>query len=415
MPHRKRNSCTLFALLLLLSGLGAGNCLAADSESRLKQLQDNIASLRQQLKQQRMEYSQEEQLLAQSEEEMANISVTLAKIKEQLSEQSQRLKELELTQKEKAQRFEQTRKALAKQLRGAYIASYSHGQQPYLQLLLNMESTATVGRTLTYYRYFNQAQHQEIADLQTNITWLNELEESLLNEQKLTQALQTQEQEAKEALTQSNQRRKQALNALQKEMRAKSAKLQKYQENEKSLQALVKSLDSLTQQRQQQLPDSDAEVQAAPDTPPAAATVVATPPPPRKGVAFKQLRGKLDWPVTGKLLAKFNSKRDVGDLRWQGVVIDSRSGQNVRAVAAGEVVYADWFRGYGLLVIIDHGSGYMSLYGYNHLIYKTVGDRVGEGDVISAVGRSGGQDRDALYFEIRRNGKPTNPLPWLKR
>jgi septal ring factor EnvC (AmiA/AmiB activator) len=129
---------------------------------------------------------------------------------------------------------------------------------------------------------------------------------------------------------------------------------------------------------------------------------------------FAQLRGKLNWPVAGPTTVKFGSKRNIGQLKWQGVVIASQPGTEVRAVSHGRVAFADWFRGFGLLIILDHGNGYMSLYGHNDSLFKEHGDWVDANEVIARVGPGSGQLGSGLYFEIRHNGKPINPTRWCK-
>ena len=129
--------------------------------------------------------------------------------------------------------------------------------------------------------------------------------------------------------------------------------------------------------------------------------------------AFAKLRGKLAWPVAGKLLASFGQTR-AGGVKWDGVLVSGSQGAAVRAVYHGRVVYADWLSGLGLLTIIDHGDGYLSLYGHNERLYKEVGERVTAGDTIATVGDSGGRSTPALYFEIRKAGRPVDPRPWFK-
>ena len=130
--------------------------------------------------------------------------------------------------------------------------------------------------------------------------------------------------------------------------------------------------------------------------------------------AFAGLRGKLKWPSRGRLANRYGSRRKEGKLKWQGVMIKAPEGTEVTAISHGRIAFSDWLRGFGLLTIIDHGDGYMSLYGGNQSLYKEVGDWVEAGDVIASVGNSGGHRETALYFEIRHNGKPTNPLKWCR-
>jgi septal ring factor EnvC (AmiA/AmiB activator) len=129
--------------------------------------------------------------------------------------------------------------------------------------------------------------------------------------------------------------------------------------------------------------------------------------------AFAHLRGKLAWPVGGRLVARFGEAR-AGGVKWDGVLVATERGAPVRAVYGGRVIYADWLPGLGLLTIVDHGEGYMSLYGHNERLYKAAGERVNAGDTLGSAGDSGGSNRPELYFEIRKAGKAVDPRPWFK-
>lgn len=130
---------------------------------------------------------------------------------------------------------------------------------------------------------------------------------------------------------------------------------------------------------------------------------------------FAQQKGKLPWPTKGKLVIRYGSSRQVGNLKWQGIMIRASQGQNIKAVSHGRVAFADWLRGFGLLIILDHGDGFMSLYGHNQSLLKETGDWVDPGEPISTAGDSGGQSKTGLYFEIRKNGKPVNPMRWCRK
>jgi len=129
--------------------------------------------------------------------------------------------------------------------------------------------------------------------------------------------------------------------------------------------------------------------------------------------AFAKLRGRLTWPVAGRLAASYGQTR-AGGVKWDGMLLTGAQGSPVRAVYHGRVVYADWLSGLGLLIIVDHGDGYLSLYGHNERLYKDVGERVTAGDTIATLGDSGGRPRPELYFEIRKGGRPVDPRPWFK-
>ena len=133
-----------------------------------------------------------------------------------------------------------------------------------------------------------------------------------------------------------------------------------------------------------------------------------------KRETFGKRRGRLRWPAIGKVKKLFGKPRQAANVKWNGVLIPGKEGNNVRAISHGRVAYADWLRGYGMLIIIDHGDGYMTLYGYNQALYKETGDWVEEGEIVATVGRSGGQKKSGLYFEVRVKGQPSNPAKWCR-
>lgn len=168
------------------------------------------------------------------------------------------------------------------------------------------------------------------------------------------------------------------------------------QEDERRLQRLLDSLATAPRDNSQTPAEGELASEGTEHTP------------------FLTLRGRLQWPSRGKLTTRYGSARKVGKLKWQGVNIKAPEGTEVHAISHGRVAFSDWLRGFGLLTIIDHGDGYMSLYGGNQSLFKEVGDWVEAGEVIAGVGNSGGRKNSALYFEIRHNGKPTNPLKWCR-
>ncbi|HYQ71941.1 MAG TPA: peptidoglycan DD-metalloendopeptidase family protein, partial [Gammaproteobacteria bacterium] len=177
------------------------------------------------------------------------------------------------------------------------------------------------------------------------------------------------------------------LAGLQTGLKDKSAELSGLEQDAKRLQKLVESLRL-----------------AISDIPAASGTYKS----------LRELKGKLRWPVKGKIVRRFGSTQAAGKISSRGVQIASETGADVRAIARGRVVFADWLRGFGLLLIIDHGGGYMSLYGQSSSLYKEVGDAVEGNEVIAAVGNSGGFSVPGLYLELRRKGRPFDPGPWFK-
>jgi septal ring factor EnvC (AmiA/AmiB activator) len=282
--------------------------------------------------------------------------------------------------------------SLAQQIRAAYTI----GQQEYVKILLNQQDPAAVSRTLTYYDYFNRARLTRIKSIDTSLAELQKLEEKI---QAKTAKLERNQQEQSSEKTQLENTRSQRANVLARlhqQILAKGERLSLMQEDERRLQRLLDSLATAPADDAQTPADSELATEGTEHTP------------------FRTLRGRLQWPSRGKLTTRYGSARKIGKLKWQGVTIRAPEGTEVRAISHGRVAFSDWLRGFGLLTIIDHGDGYMSLYGGNQSLFKEVGDWVEAGEVIAGVGNSGGRKNSALYFEIRHNGKPTNPLKWCR-
>ena len=261
------------------------------------------------------------------------------------------------------------------------------GKQEPLKLLLNQRDPAQTGRVLTYYQYFGRARASQIAAINSHIAELATLDAQVAEEEARLAALEDQRKGELSRLQTARERRGRALVSLEAESKNRARELEKLKDQQGGLEKLVRELRRALE-RIDKFPTDSKD-------------------------AFAKLRGKLSWPVSGKLLASFGQTR-AGGVKWDGVLLSGAQGSAVRAVYHGRVVYADWLSGLGLLTIIDHGDGYLSLYGHNERLYKEVGERVTAGDTIATVGDTGGRSTPALYFEIRRAGKPVDPRPWFK-
>jgi septal ring factor EnvC (AmiA/AmiB activator) len=252
---------------------------------------------------------------------------------------------------------------------------------------LNQESPAVIGRTLTYYDYFNKARSHYIGDAITSIAELEKVTHQVkIKSDELTLSLKQQQAE-KNKLEEDFIDRATALKELEKDIVAKGDRLNKMMADEKLLQQLLTEIQAI-------MPSQLTEID--------------------KRETFGLRRGRLKWPVVGKVNRLFGKPRQLASLTWNGVIIDSPEGRDVKAVSHGRVAYADWLRGYGMLIIVDHGDGFMTLYGHNQALYKETGDWVEEGEVISTVGQSGGESKSGLYFEVRVKGQPSNPVKWCR-
>lgn len=272
--------------------------------------------------------------------------------------------------------------ALASQVKVAF----GMGKNEKLKLILNQKDPSVSDRMLVYYDYLNKARQQRIIKIDQGLQSLRALETKKLKETEELKIRVDQVGKQKSALLETKNERKALLTKINKKVSLKKKQLSRFKVSEKKLKGLILSL-------QQTIDDFSYEKEGSDD--------------------FGLLKGKLPWPVRGKVIKKFGAQRS--DSRWDGVLIDVKEGADIRAIAAGRIVYADWLRGYGLLTIIDHGKGYMTLYAFNQGLYKKVGEWVSSGAVIAAVGQSGGQSKSGLYFGIRKKGKPVNPVKWCRK
>jgi septal ring factor EnvC (AmiA/AmiB activator) len=265
--------------------------------------------------------------------------------------------------------------------------AYQMGRQGQLKVLLNQERPDTLARAMVYYDYFHQARSANIERYLSVLARINVIEPEIASTaQQLQNTRQTLDQQ-REKLVAGKQQRERDLASLNASIKTKDGRLQNMLGDQRELERLLEVIEQ-------------------------ALTDLQTPDDYR---GFATLKGDMPWPLTGKPQNRYGSKRGGGTLRWQGLMIPAREGATVTAIHHGRVVFADWFRGSGLLLIIDHGDGYLSLYAHNQSLLRDVGEWVSAGAEISTVGNSGGQQQAALYFEIRHEGKPTDPTPWLGR
>lgn len=355
------------------------------NEQELKQLKIKIKKIRNELDEVRTLQDRIRQELRTTEVNISKRVNNLYQLKRKLRHQNKRLRKLQHQRNELNKDLDLQQELLGQQVR----TSYTIGKQEYLKLLLNQESPSEIGRVLTYYEYFNQARSERIDTSKKTLISLVQIKKRIKSETKTLQKLKRQQVDEKTKLEESYKGRALVIAKLSKDIQNKDSVLQQLLENEKRLGRVLNVIT---------------------DTMPDIATDIGG-----KRKAFRKLKGKLYWPALGKVKPLFGKPRKLASVKWNGVIIKAKQGNNVRAISHGRVAYADWLRGYGLLIILDHGDGYMSLYGHNETIKKETGDWVAPGDIIGSVGDTGGQQRAGLYFEIRHNGKPTNPKIWCRK
>jgi len=239
---------------------------------------------------------------------------------------------------------------------------------------------------MTYYQYFNQARLDKLQRINASLQLLTMLEqEKQMEKQELAKLIATNKL-LQEQVAQSKIERKQLLAKIKQDYQNKRTQLSRLKKNEKKLKNLISTLEKVRQT------ETVSKIAARP---------------------FAKLKGKLPWPVQGKIVRSFGSRRS--DSKWNGVLMRAKEGKKIKSIAHGQVVFSDWFKGYGLLVIIKHDKNFMSLYAFNQSLYSEVGDWVNAGDTIATLGNSGGRNKAGLYFEIRKKNKPLNPKKWCKK
>lgn len=371
--------------LLCLCALLSAQTLADDADQKREQLQKlekEMAELRKLLDEFRSQRSDLQNALRKSEVDIGKIQNQVRKIQEQLDKEQGELKSLQ-NQRGKLQGAKRDQQKLIEQ---QILAAYQIGQQKKLKVLLNQEQPDKVTRALTYYDYFNQARSEQIETYTDIIHELNSLEPRIAEKaDRLARARSELDQQHKQLLSRKKDREKN-LALINSAIANKDQELKQAARDRRELERLLETMEQTL-----------ANIQIPSDYRP-----------------FVHQKGKLQWPVNGKALNRFGSRREGTSLRWQGVNINAREGSTVKAIHHGRVVFADWLRGTGLLLIIDHGDGYMSLYAHNESLLKETGDWVAAGEPVATVGSSGGKTRAGLYFEIRHNGKPTDPRHWCR-
>ena len=343
-------------------------------------VQSEIRALQQRLARQNQQLDAGQRQLRDQERAVADGTRELAAIRENRDTRRQQAERLRAQAAEVRNRLTDERQVLAEQVRMTYLS----GRREMVKLLLNQESPARLGRLLVYYDYLNRARSQRIGAVSRNLEDQERL--AVESEQVAAEMASLEQAQADElaALVSAREERRRVLARIEEGIRGTDDELQRLLEQERRLTQVVAEVDALV---------TEYPVDVA--------------------LGFSDARGRLTWPVQGALINDYGDSRVDGQLRWNGVMVGAPQGSMVRSVHPGRVVYADWLPGLGLLVIVDHGMGYMSLYGHNEAILIESGASIGAGQPIARVGDSGGQRQSALYFEIREDGDPIDPRPWM--
>ena len=351
-----------------------------DAEQELREVRERIEALQRSMRRDTDRRDALSGQLRDAEQNVRGARSKLGDIRRQIAESDATLNRLAAERAESEAALHKQRDVLAAELRSAYVG----GRQEQFKLLLSQEDPAALGRMLVYYSYFGRARASKIAEIQGIVARIDEDARAEAAERERLAALEAESRQQLSAVDAARDERSRALKAVNAQIRNRNDSIAKLKREAASLEKLIADLR-----------------RAMSDLPPTG------------GQAFEKVRGRLSWPVAGKIAARFGQARG-GGLKWNGVLIEAARGTPVKALYDGRIAYADWLQGLGLLVIVDHG-GYMSLYAHNEQIYKAVGDRVTGGEAIATVGDSGGRSVPGLYLEIRRGSKAIDPTPWFRR
>jgi septal ring factor EnvC (AmiA/AmiB activator) len=438
MPHPRLVGLLACACAALLAGAGVGPVhaqTASEVEARKSDLVDlkkRIRDLQQEMARTEASRSEAAQALAEAERAVSRVARELARLAAERKDAEKKLALLEAEQRETDQRIDGRRGELGEWLRRHYVHGAADGVAP----LLSARDPNQLARDVYYLEHLGRARLALIEGLRADLRETRRRADEIQQRRDRLAALEEDQRARRKTLASEQARRKKLLAQVSSQLQAQKKAVGNLQQDEKRLGRVI---DTLVQRAREQARreaarrlavQREAERRAAERraaaasggardsvprrVEPAVGEVRSAAGPTPTGVRFRDLRGKLGAPVRGELVGRFGAPRAEGVTTWKGVFIRAGSGAQVRAIAGGEVVFSDWLRGYGNLIIVDHGGDYLSIYGNNDMLLKDVGERVGGGDAIASVGAGGVGNESGLYFEIRHGGQPLDPLQWVR-
>ena len=373
----------LLVSLLLCSQSAFAQEMTEEQRKKFEEVKRTIEQLKKDLEKTKSSQSELQSELEKNERSIQELNQKTEKLRSTINNKQSRLNDLEIEQNSLQQK-KQDQTALVE----AYLnAAYRLGKQNELKLLFNQKDPAEVSRMLKYFQTFSESRQEKIEEFVATLRQLSSVEQRITEETNALQASYAQLKEEKRALNSSQKNRLSTLAKLE-------ANLSSSQKRLSSLEADRKRLESVLTKVHEEINAQELSIDVS---------------------EFAQLKGRLPKPTQGRALNRFGSKRAGNGLTWKGIEFQGNMGADIIAVHHGQVVFSDYLRGHGLLIVIDHGSGFMSLYAHAGNLYKELGEWVDAGEVIASVGNTGGRRDAALYFELRHNGKATNPSAWFKR
>lgn len=380
----------LFSILTLFYPLSA----FSDNQENLTVLRERIQSLQKELASKEALKQDTSEALQETEHAIHSINQKLTKLLEKDRKANEDFKQLQAQYQQIKNEIELERNQLEKLLYQQYLK----GQQDYLRLVVNQKDPHQIARDLHYYKKFSLAAAESIKDLQNHQNQIQDLAHASHQKKQEIITIQSEYSTQRQKLEQAKNKHHVMLTQISGQITQQQQEINKLQSDEKRITNLVNEINKLLVQEKSKNTLINSKLPNASTT----------------GIPFSSLKGKLNLPVRGKLLNSFGGQRSGKHVMWKGLFIQSPNGSDVKAISEGRVVFADWLRGFGNLMILDHGNNYMSLYGNNETLLKKVGDIIRGGDTIATVGNSGGNPDTGLYFELRHKGKPFDPLSWIK-
>lgn len=382
------------------------NASFADKKADLTQLRERIENLQRDLVKSETSRSEVSDALQTSEKAISEVNRGLLSLSREQGQLSQSVAELKRT-------IEAGRADVARQqglLDRMIRHQYMFGNADALRLMLNGEDVAVVARQMHYFGYVSRARATAIAALNQSLAALASLEATKSQKQQELTANADAQKQARAALQSERLARQKVFTRIKADISRNRREIGRLKRDEDRLTQLIEQLaKALAKDREDRKDRRIDRIQ------PKGQAVDKDADDSFVGRAFQTLRGKLKLPTRGELKGRFGSPREDGGVTWKGVFIRAEAGQTVKAVADGRVVYADWLRGFGNLLIVDHGGGYMSLYGNNESLLKQIGERTQSGETVASVGSTGGALESGVYFELRHEGKPFDPMSWVAR
>ena len=418
---------TLICVVLIACNLTASNSFAAkkidaakdqvNAKNELSDIQTKIQALKKELDSKQEAHKDATDALKDSETAISAANQKLHDINQKQQQNKTTLNSL----KKQSLNINDKLSTQQQQLSDLLRQQYMHGNQSYTQLILQDKNPSEIARDVKYFSYIAKAHAKVIDGMQGNLAKVKELNNKTTTALQQVADLKTKQEAEKKTLVQQKQEKSKVVKSLSGQITLQRNQIDKLKRDEKSLSNLVERLAKIVppvvkhKKPKKSAPDDDAGDEK-PNTSNNKKTVIANsetlPSDDFSGINFASLRGKLRLPVRGEVTNRFGASREDTGVSWKGLFIKSNEGSNVKAVADGRVVFADWMRGFGNLIIVDHGSGYMSLYGNNQAVLKHLGEAVDAGDTIASVGNSGGNESNGVYYELRRNSQPFDPLSW---